>query len=122
MKGQVFVLTSIMVLIAIFLIRINTQTFEIGDDDLFYENYDNLRTEMINTIDLSLINQEDVYTNLDDFISFSTNTLKRRGFAEDVNYTVLINGNERTIDMNVSLKSDKSEILENIIIKRSVYT
>ena len=122
MKGQVFLITSIMVLVAIFLIRINTQTFEVGDDNLFYDIYDNLRVELINTIDLSLINQENINNNLDDFIAFSTNSLKRRGFTEDINYTVSINGNERTIDMNISLKSDKSEILENIIIKRSVYT
>ncbi len=121
MKGQIFVITSIMILIAIFLIRINTYTFEVKQDELFYENFDNLRTELINTIDVSLVNQDNINTNLDDFIAFSTNVLKRRGFEEDVNYTVSINGNERTINMNVSLKSDKSEILENLIINRRVY-
>ena len=104
------------------LIRINTYTFEIKEDELFYENFDNLRTELINTVDISLFNQDNVYTNLDDFIAFSGNVLKRRGFEEDVKYTVSINGNERTISMNISLKSDKSEILENLIINRRVYT
>ena len=122
MKGQIFVITSIMILIAIFLIRINTYTFEVKQDELFYENFDNLRTELINTIDVSLVNQDNINTNLDDFITFSTNVLKRRDFEEDVNYTVSINGNERTININVSLKSDKSEILENLIINRRVYT
>lgn len=122
MKGQIFIITSIMVLVTLFLLRVNTQTFEIEEDEQFYDNYNNLRNELVNTIDLSLVNQENININLDGFITFSTNVLKRKGFTEDVNYTVSINGNERTVDMNVSLKSDKSEILENIIIKRRVYT
>jgi len=121
MKGQIFIITSIMVLVTILLLRVNTQTFEIEEDEQFYDNYNNLRNELVNTIDLSLVNQESININLDAFIAFSTNVLKRKGFTEDVNYTVSINGNERTVDMNVSLKSGKSEILENIIIKRRVY-
>ena len=122
MKGQIFIITSIMVLVTLFLLRVNTQTFEIEEDEQFYDNYNNLRNELANTIYLSLVNHENININLDGFIAFSTNVLKRKGFTEDVNYTVSINGNERTVDMNVSLKSDKSEILENIIIKRRVYT
>lgn len=122
MKGQIFIITSIMVLIAIFLVRINTHTFDIQEDELFFESYRNLRTELINTVDLSLVNQQDTSTNLNDFISFSSQILKQRGFEQDVNYTVSINDNARTVDMNVSLKSTKSEILENLIINRTVYT
>jgi hypothetical protein len=118
MKGQIFIL----ILLALFLIRINTYTFEILEDELFYESFNNLKNELINTIDISLVNQEDLSTNLNDFITFSKDALKQRGFIESVNYSISVNGNERTINMNISLKSEKSEILNNLIIKRKVYT
>jgi len=122
MKGQIFIIASILILLALFLIRINTYTFEILEDELFYESFNNLKNELINTIDISLVNQEDLSTNLNDFITFSKDALKQRGFIESVNYSISVNGNERTINMNISLKSEKSEILDNLIIKRKVYT
>jgi len=122
MKGQIFIIASILILLALFLIRINTYTFEILEDELFYESFNNLKNELINTIDISLVNQEDLSTNLNDFITFSKGALKQRGFIESVNYSISVNGNERTINMNISLKSEKSEILDNLIIKRKVYT
>ena len=48
--------------------------------------------------------------------------MKQRGFEEDVDYLLTISGTNITVDMNISLKSDKSEILDNIIIKRKVYS
>jgi len=122
MKGQVFIITSALILLSLLLIRINTMTFEIREEKLFYENFLNLKNELINTIDLSLINQEILSTNLDDFIGFSTDLFKKRGYGESVNYSISTSGNLRTIYLNISFKSDDSEILENLIINREMYS
>jgi hypothetical protein len=118
MKGQIFIITSILILIALLLIRANTKTIEIEPEELFYENFLNLRNELISTIDLSLLNGDVVSTNMNNFISFSTGVLKKKGYDETVTY--FVDGN--VIYLNVSLSSGRSYLKENLIINRTVYT
>ena len=123
MKGQVFIITSVLILIALMVVRINTQTFEIKTDEMFYEDFSNLKNELINTIDFSILTDvTNLENNLNDFISFSTNVLKKRGYNEDVSYIITVNGDTRIIYLNVSLNSSKSYLKENLIINRTVYT
>lgn len=123
MKGQVFIITSILILIALIVVRINTQTFEIKAEETFYEDFLNLKNELINTIDLSILTDTaNLESNLVDFISFSKNVFQKRGYNEDVTYLITINGNTRIIYLNVSLNSSKSYLKENLIINRTVYT
>jgi len=123
MKGQVFIITSVLILIALLIVRINTQTFEIKAEETFYEDFSNLKNELINTIDFSILTDTaNLENNLVDFISFSTNVLKKRGYSENVTYLITINGDTRIIYLNVSLNSSKSYLKENLIINRTVYT
>lgn len=122
MKGQIFIIASVLILLSLILIRINTRTFEIKEEKLFYENFLNLKNELINTVDISLLNQESISNNLDGFITFSRDVFKQKGYEESVNYSISTLGNSRTVFLNISLKSDDSEILENLIINRKVYS
>ena len=123
MKGQVFIITSVLILIALMLVRINTQTFEIETEKTFYDDFSNLKNELINTIDFSILtDMTNLESNLNDFISFSTNSFKKRGYDEDVSYLITVNGDNRVIYLNVSLNSSKSYLKENLIINRTVYT
>jgi len=122
MKGQIFIIASILVLLALFITRLNTQTVDVGQDEMFYEGFSNLKTELIKTVDLSLLNQlSDLQPNLNDFIGFSKEVFKKRGYTESVTYSI---SSEHTIVvyMNISLSSKNYYLLENLIINRTVYS
>jgi hypothetical protein len=121
MKGQIFIVTSIMVLLALFILRASTRTADVSQSESFYQAFSNLKGELIRTVDLSLINQESVPTRLDDFILFSKEVYARKGYSESVNYTVSP-GVTTTVLINVSLSSGNSYLTEDLIISRRVYS
>jgi hypothetical protein len=121
MKGQVFIIASILVLLALFITRISTKTIDVKQDETFYESFSNLKNELIKTIDLALINQESVSDKLDDFIRFSNDTFKKKGYVESINYSVS-QGPTTIVYMNVSLSSKNYYLLDSLIIKRTVYS
>jgi uncharacterized protein YxeA len=121
MKGQVFVISSILILLALFLIRASTKTVDVKQNELFYESFSNLKTELIKTVDIALINQESVSTRLDDFIDFSQEVYNKKGYKESINYTVSP-GITTIVYLNVSLSSSDSYLMESLIINRTVYT
>ena len=121
MKGQVFIISSILVLIALLITRLNTQTVDVRQDESFYESFSNLKNELIKTIDVSLLNQPlNLQDNLTDFIRFSNSTFNKKGYVESVNYSVS-QGPTTIVYLNVSLSSGNSYLLENLIINRTVY-
>ncbi len=120
MKGQIFILVSVFVLLFLFLIRINTKIIEAKPEDLFYEDFSNLKNEFIKTIDVSLLNQETISTNLDNFIVFSTDVHKNRGYTENVEYFIQVSGDTTVVYLNISLRSTRSYLKENLIINRTL--
>jgi len=124
MKGQVFMIVSIFILLFLFLLRINTQTIDAKADDLFLEDFSNLKDELTKTVDISLLNQENLMGNLNGFIIFSTNVYKNKGYTEDVEYSVSTTGDVTTVYLNITLSSSNSYLKENLIINRtlSVFT
>jgi len=121
MKGQIFIITSILILVALLITRASTKTIDVKQDEIFYESFSNLKNELIKTVDLALINQESVSTRLDDFIGFSKDVFKGKGYIESVNYTVL-SGHTTVVYLNVSLSSGNSYLLDSLIINRTVYS
>ena len=124
MKGQVFMIVSVFILLFLFLLRINTQTIDVKPEDLFYEDFSNLKNELVKTIDISLLNQENLQSNLNDFITFSTDFYKNKGYIEDVDYSISTTGDVTTVYLNISLTSSNSYLKQNLIINRtlSVFT
>jgi hypothetical protein len=122
MKGQIFIIASILVLLALFITRLGTQTVDVRQNELFYESFSNLKNELIKTIDVSLLDQPaNLQTNLNDFIDFSNDTFKKRGYIESVNYSVS-GTSPYVIYLNVSLSSGNDYLLEKLIINRTVYS
>ena len=122
MKGQVFILMAVMVLIALILLRNVIQPPEIKSDNYLYENFINLKTELIRTVDLSLLNRDDVSANLNNFTSFSKGVFNKRGYAEDVKFNTLFYGNTTEVHMNITLAQGNSFIEDQFIINRTVYS
>jgi uncharacterized protein YxeA len=121
MKGQIFIITSVLILIALFITRISTKTVDIKQDELFYESFSNLKNELIKTIDLALINQESVSDRLSNFTDFSKDIFKKKGYEESVNYSVLT-WPTTIVYLNISLSSNNYYLLERLIINRTVYS
>lgn len=121
MKGQIFIITSILILLALLIVRESTKTIVVKQDELFYESFSNLKNELVKTVDIALINQESVSSRLDDFILFSKDIFKKKGYIESVNYSV-VSGPTTIVYLNISLSSSNSYLLDSLIINRTVYT
>jgi ribosomal protein S8 len=112
---------AVLVLIALLLLRNAIRPPEIKPEDFLYENFVNLKNELIKTVDISILNKEDVSTNLSSFIAFSTDVLGRKGYVEDVKFDASTYGNTIEVHMNVTLKLGNSFIEDRFIINRTVY-
>ncbi|MEM3609612.1 MAG: hypothetical protein QXK49_03030 [Candidatus Aenigmatarchaeota archaeon] len=121
MKGQIFIIISVLILIALYMTSTSIKTTNVKHDETFYQSFTNLKNELIKTIDLSLINQENLEENLNDFIDFSKEVFKKRGYIEKVEYSISY-GQPIVIYLNVSLSSANSYLLDSLIINRTVYS
>ncbi|MBN2202623.1 MAG: hypothetical protein JW700_00330 [Candidatus Aenigmarchaeota archaeon] len=120
MKGQVFILISIFVLIFLFSLRAGTETVEIMQSDMFLDDFNNLKSEIVSTIDTSLLNRQSVEGNLDDFISFTEDFYARKGYNQTVAYSVSRTSNQTAVLLNITLQSSNSYLSESLIIRRDV--
>jgi len=121
MKGQIFVMMAVLVLIALLLLRNAIRPSEIKPENFLYENFVNLKNELIETVDMSILNQEDVSTNLNSFIAFSKDVLGRKGYNEDVKFEISAHDSITEVHMNITLKLENSFIEDKFIINRMVY-
>jgi len=122
MKGQMFIIISVIVLLALILLKNAIKPAETRTENFIYENFVNLKDEMIKTIDLSILNKEDVSTNLNSFITFSKTVLGSKGYNEDVRYNTIFYGNTTEVHMNITLRLENSFIEDRFIINRTVYS
>lgn len=120
MKGQVFILISIFVLLFLFSLRMGTETVDVSQEYTFFDDYTNLKNEFVRTIDMSLLNQENLQSNLESFITFSSDFYKRKGYDEDVKYSINSSGNVTTVYLNISLSSGNSYLKQDLIINRTL--
>ena len=121
MKGQMFIMASVMVLIALLLLQNSIRSFEQVPRYNIYDTFSNIKSELIRTVDISIANNEAVSTNLDSFIDFSKEVMSRRGYNEDVHYVVYNNGNTVEVHFNLTMGLQKSFIENNFIINRTVF-
>jgi hypothetical protein len=122
MKGQIFIMAAVLVLIAFILLMNAIRPIETQPKNFLYENFVNLKNELIKTVDISILNQEDITTNLNDFITFSTEVFNQRGYNENVKFNIITYGNTTEVYMNVTLKLGNSFIEDKFIINRTVYS
>jgi len=116
MKGQVLIVLSVFIAIALLIISISSSLIPQSEDYL-QDYFVNLRTELINTVDTSVIYGEDVSQNLDAYIQFSQSVLQPKGYDQTITYN--INGDEYTID--IYLGKDDEYYRDSLTITRSLY-
>ena len=122
MKGQIFIMTAVLVLIALILLKNSIQPVEIKPKNFLYENFINIKNELIKTVDISILSQEDITTNLNNFIDFSKDVFEQRGYNEIIEFEVSTYGNTTEVYMNISLELENSFIEDRFIINRTVYS
>lgn len=120
MKGQIYVMATILILIFLILTKIGTEMPSYQAKPLLFEYYTNIREEVINTVDLALLNEKNVSTSLDDFISLSSSTLTEHGINNTTDYNIEENGNAIKVTFNLYLGSGKSFISDVITVERDV--
>ena len=121
MKGQTFLLMSVVVMISLLLLRNSMTPFIASSDDSLQRRFFDLRNEMINVVDLSIANHESIGSNLDDFVWFSESFMKSIGYNETSEYTVAANGSDVSVAFNLTLSSGDSYMHDSFIVNRRVF-
>jgi len=122
MKGQIFIMIAVIVLLALILLKNAIRPIDIKPENFLYENFFNLKNELIKTVDISLLNESDVSKNLNDFITFSNSVLAGKGYKEDVKFNIITYQNTTEVHMNITLSLENSFIEDRFIINRTVYS
>ncbi len=121
MKGQVYITVTILILIFLVLLRVETNISPQKVNPPLFDYYHNIREEAIQTVDLSLLNEDKIETSLDNFISLTSDTLDERGIESTMSYSVKTTGNSIEVSFDLYLKSGKSFLSDTITIERKVY-
>ena len=121
-KGQVFIILTVFILLGLIFLRVSTKTILEKPQDFLSENFLNLKSELVQTVDISLMKNEDIDTNLNEFIAFSTDALKQRGYSESVSFSLSTIGSTTTVNFEVSLSFGKEYLNDSFKVERTVYT
>lgn len=121
MKGQVFIILTVFLLLGLILLRVSTRTITEKPESFLSENFLNMKNELTKTVDIALLKNESVATDLNQFISFSTDTLKQRGYVESVLYSINQIDNTTTVSVEASLSLGNDYLNESFEVERTVY-
>ncbi len=102
MKGQSFLIISIIFIIILALIKANINFQKFQEDKSFGIEFENIKEEMVRSVEFSIYEKENITKNLESFAEFARNSFKRR--ALDVNSLILecmVENNEA----NISIKN-----------------
>lgn len=102
MKGQSFLIISIIFIIILALIKANISFQEFQEDKSFGIEFENTKEEMVRSVEFSVYEKENISRNLESFAEFARNSFKRR--ALNLNSLILeaIVENDK---LNVSVKN-----------------
>jgi hypothetical protein len=102
MKGQSFLIISIIFIIILALIKANISFQEFQEDKSFGIEFENTKEEMVRSVEFSVYEKENISRNLESFAEFARDSFKRR--ALNLNSLILeaIVENDK---LNVSVKN-----------------
>ena len=121
MKGQIFLITAVFIVILVVLLRV--YTMEVPDLEKYnlYNDFVNLKAEYSRVVDTSLLNSQNITNNLDEFSSFAEDYYKEKGIDYTVSYDVNITGSDTVVDLDIYLSDGKSYLSDEFTIERTVY-
>lgn len=101
MKGQTFLIVAIIFIIILALIKASISFFQFKDESLFLE-FENVKEEMIRSIEFSIHEKENLTKNLEAFATFSRNSFKRRSLEFK---SFLLTAKLENSKLNLSIKN-----------------
>ena len=117
MKGQIFIVSAIIVAVLLLALAINIKPVYTSTD--YLQNYfTNVRTEIIDTFESALLSGED-YTNvLDEYVAFSEDVLSNKGIEQQITYYE----NSSGVVVDIYLERGEEYYSDQIIIPLGVYS
>ena len=117
MKGQMYVTVVILMIVALFALKIGTTGFTSPMEPDINNVYKNVKNEMIDLIELSLLNGEDLSNNLDSFVSFTTEILESRGYSQEITYEI----DGYNTKVNLYLEYNGNFINDTFVVNKRLY-
>ncbi len=117
MKGQIFIVVSILIVVSLLGLSIGMKNIII-EESYIQDYFVNTRSEVKNTIELSLLSEEDFSNNLDAYILFSTQVLEDKGITQDISYII----DPTEILVNIYLEKGEEYYSDQIVVQRGVYS
>jgi len=102
MKGQSFLIISIIFIIILALIKANISFQEFQEDKSFGIEFENTKEEMVRSVEFSVYEKENISRNLESFAEFARNSFKRR--ALNLN-SLILEAIVENDELNVSVKN-----------------
>jgi hypothetical protein len=121
MKGQVFIILAAFLILGLIMLRVSTKTILEKSQNLLPENFLNLKSELTQTVDISLLKNEDLQSNINEFVTFSSKVLKERGYLETVKYSINKVDKTTTVDFELNLSFQNDYLDEKFRVERKVY-
>lgn len=122
MKGQMFMLIAVIVIVSLLMLRNSMTSFQASSDDRLQRNFADLRREMVNVVDLSLKNQDNMEANLNDFVSFSIEAMRGMGYNESVQFSVASAEGNVSVSFDITLSYGSSYMQDSFIVNRRLFT
>lgn len=117
MKGQIFIVVSILVTISLLAIAMTT-SITIEPENYLQNYFVNIRAELTETASYALLDGTDVGSALDEYILFSKNILEQKGYVQTVTYSE----DSQFVTIDIYLGRGEEYYSDLIIIDKRVYT
>jgi len=122
MKGQIYLVTAIFIVIMLVLLRAGFMDISSLDKNDLYYDFDNLKQEYTNVVQVSLLNSENITKNLDEFSVLAEDHYNQRNMVHNISYNVTQTTSNASVELYIYLGDDNSYISDNLVIDRSVYS
>ncbi len=121
MKGQIYLITAVFIVIMLVFLRVGTMSTSDLQKDVFYDDIQDLKEEYIHIVDVSILNSENITDNLDDFALFTKDYYNQKSINHTVLYDVSQTSSSSTVDFYIYLGNDKSYLSDMFTVERIVY-
>ncbi|MEM7818908.1 MAG: hypothetical protein QW403_02075 [Candidatus Aenigmatarchaeota archaeon] len=102
MKGQAFLIIAIIFITILALIKASISFLEIKQDESLFLEFENVKEEMIRSVEFSINQKENITKNLESFANFARKSFKRRA---SILSSLLLEVFAENSSLNVSVKN-----------------
>lgn len=106
MKGQSFLIMAIIFIIILALIKLTIKFYQFQDDRSLILEFENVKEEVIKSVEYSIYEKENITKNLESFVEFARNSLKRKALDfESLLVEITVPDVLENNELNISIKN-----------------